>query len=57
MARHTGESSVLCLAGSDGIGKTAFAQALAAALGRRFVRVFLAAVENPTAISRCHRPR
>ena len=56
MARHTGETTVLCLAGPDGIGKTAFARALAAAVGRRFVRVSLAGVENPAAIRGVARP-
>ena len=36
VARHAGETAILCLGGPGGIGKTAFAWPLAAALGRRF---------------------
>ena len=43
-------ATVLCLVGPAGIGRTAFARALAAALGRRFLRVSLAGVENPAAV-------
>ena len=45
-----GAATVLCLVGPTGIGRTAFARALAAALGRRFLRVSLAGVENPAAV-------
>ena len=45
-----GTATVLCLVGPAGIGRTAFARALATALGRRFLRVSLAGVENPAAV-------
>ena len=45
-----GTATVLCLVGPAGIGRTAFARALAEALGRRFLRVSLAGVENPAAV-------
>ena len=45
-----GAAEILCLCGSSGTGRTAFARALAAALGRRFVRVSLAGVEKPAGI-------
>ena len=45
-----GAAMVLCLVGPAGIGRTAFARALAVALGRRFLRVSLAGVENPAAV-------
>ena len=45
-----GTATVLCLVGPTGIGRTAFARALAAALGRRFLRVSLAGVESPAAV-------
>ena len=50
MARDAGEPTVLCLAGPAGIGKTAFARSLAAAAGRRFVRVSLGGVKSPAGI-------
>ena len=53
---HAGAATILCLVGPNGIGKTAFAQALAAALGRRFVRVPLAGVESSAAIQGVARP-
>ena len=56
MARHAGEPTVLCLAGPAGIGKTAFARALAAAVGRRFVRVSLGGVKSPAGIHGVARP-
>ena len=56
MARHAGEPAVLCLAGPAGIGKTAFARALAAAVGRRFVRVSLGGVKSPAGIHGVARP-
>ena len=56
MARHAGEPTVLCLAGPAGIGKTAFARALAAAAGRRFVRVSLGGVKSPAGIHGVARP-
>ena len=40
------DAVILCLCGPPGIGRTAFARALAAALGRRFVRVSLAGVQD-----------
>ena len=55
-ARHAGEPTVLCLAGPAGIGKTAFARALAAAVGRRFVRVSLGGVKSPAGIHGVARP-
>ena len=45
-----GVAEILCLCGPAGTGRTAFARALAAALGRRFVRVSLAGVEKPAGI-------
>ena len=45
-----GTATVLCLVGPAGIGRTAFARALAAVLGRRFLRISLAGVENPAAV-------
>ena len=45
-----GAAEILCLCGPAGTGRTAFARALAAALGRRFVRVSLAGVEKPAGI-------
>ena len=56
MARHAGEPAVLCLAGPAGIGKTAFARSLAAAAGRRFVRVSLGGVKSPAGIHGVARP-
>ena len=49
-APPAGAATVLCLVGTIGIGRTAFARALAAALGRRFLRVSLAGVESPAAV-------
>ena len=46
----------LCLCGPTGIGRTSFARALAAALGRRFARVSLAGVEKPAGILGVARP-
>ena len=53
---HAGAAEILCLYGPAGIGKTALARALAAALGRRFVRVSLAGVEKPAGILGVARP-
>ena len=53
---HAAAAEILCLYGSAGTGRTAFARALAAALGRRFVRVSLAGVEKPSAILGIGRP-
>ena len=53
---HGGAVPVLCLSGSPGVGRTAFARALAAALGRRFVRVSLAGVQDAEAIHGVARP-
>ncbi len=53
---HSGEAALLCLFGPTGIGRTAFARALATALGRRFVRVSLAGAEKPAAIHGVARP-
>ena len=50
------DAVVLCLRGPAGIGGTAFARALAAALGRRSVRVSLAGVEDAAAIHGVARP-
>ncbi len=50
------EAVILCLLGPAGIGRAAFARALAAALGRRFVRVSLAGVEGAAAILGVARP-
>ena len=55
-ARHAGDTSLLCLAGPSGIGKTAFARALASALGRRLVRVSLAGAGDPAAVHGVARP-
>ena len=49
-AAERGAAETLCLCGPAGTGRTAFARALAAALGRRFVRVSLAGVEKPAGI-------
>ena len=54
--RHAGDTSLLCLAGPSGIGKTAFARALASALGRRLVRVSLAGAGDPAAVHGVARP-
>ena len=53
---HVGAATILCLCGPTGIGRAAFAQALAVALGRRFVRVSLAGAEKPAAIHGVARP-
>ena len=55
-ARRDGEPTVLCLSGPAGIGKTAFARSLAAAAGRRFVRVSLGGVKSPAGIHGVARP-
>ena len=47
---HAAAAGILCLCGPAGTGRTAFARALAAALGRRFARVSLAGVEKPAGI-------
>ncbi len=47
---HAAAAEILCLCGPAGTGRTAFARALAAALGRRFARVSLAGVEKPAGI-------
>ena len=49
-------ATLLCLAGPSGVGRTAFARALAAALTRRFVRVSLAGAADPAAIHGVARP-
>ena len=53
---YVGLATILCLCGPPGIGRTAFARAMAAALGRRFVRVSLAGAENPAATHGAARP-
>ena len=53
---HGAAAEILCLCGPAGTGRTAFARALAAALGRRFVRVSLAGVEKPAGILGVARP-
>ena len=50
------DAVILCLCGPPGIGRTAFARALAAALGRRFVRVSLAGVQDAAAVHGVARP-
>lgn len=49
-------ATLLCLAGPSGVGRTAFALALAPALTRRFVRVSLAGAADPAAIHGVARP-
>ena len=53
---HVGAATILCLCGPTGIGRAAFARALAVALGRRFVRVSLAGAEKPAALHGVARP-
>ncbi len=53
---HVAAATILCLCGPTGIGRAAFARALAVALGRRFVRVSLAGAEKPAAIHGVARP-
>ena len=50
------DAAILCLCGPSGIGRTAFFQAWAAALGRRFARVSLAGAKDPAAILGVARP-
>ena len=50
------DAVILCLCGPPGIGRTAFARALAASLGRRFVRVSLAGVQDAAAVHGVARP-
>ena len=49
-------ATFLCLAGPSGVGRTAFARALASALTRRFVRVSLAGAADPAALHGVARP-
>ena len=49
-------ATLLCLAGPSGVGRTAFARALASALTRRFVRVSLAGAADPGALHGVARP-
>ena len=49
-------ATLLCLAGPSGVGRTAFARALASALTRRFVRVSLAGAADPAALPGVARP-
>ena len=50
------DAVIVCLRGPAGIGRTAFARALAASLGRRFVRVSLAGVQDAAAVHGVARP-